>query len=65
MYLHDHVPSQERATLLSFESMAQHFGGMIGLLASGMLAQYLSITWSWVILGLLMILISGWFIVKK
>lgn len=50
-YLHDNVPSKERATVVSFEAISHHVGGAIGLVVSGALAQYGSITCAWVISG--------------
>ncbi len=55
-YLHDNIPSRERATLISFESIAHHGGGMIGLLLSGMLAEYAGIRLTWFMAGLALIL---------
>ena len=55
-YLHDNIPSKERATIDSFESLAHHGGGAIGLLVSGALALWLGIPWTWSILGGFLIL---------
>lgn len=55
VYLHDNIPSKERATIVSFESIAHHGGGMIGLLGSGLLAQYAGIPLTWAISGLLLL----------
>jgi MFS family permease len=54
-YLHDNIPSAERATLISFESIAHHGGGMIGLVLSGLLAQHAGIRITWVIFGSMLI----------
>ncbi len=54
-YLHDNIPSKERATIDSFESLAHHGGGMIGLLVSGALALRLGIPWTWGISGIILI----------
>jgi len=43
--------SKERATLLSMESLSHHVGGMAGLIASGLVAKYLSIPNAWLIFG--------------
>lgn len=51
-YLNHNIPSSERATLISFESLSHHAGGMIGLLVAGMLAQYVSLSGAWVFSGL-------------
>lgn len=54
VYLNDNIPSKERATLISFDSIARHIGGMIGLIASGILAQYASMGTAWIISGTLL-----------
>jgi MFS family permease len=54
-YLHDNIPSDHRATLASLTSTANHVGGIVGLIFCGFLAQYLSITVSWVLSGGIMI----------
>jgi MFS family permease len=55
-YLNSHIPSAERATLLSFDSMGTRLGGMIGLLMSGYLAQSVSIPSAWIISGSILII---------
>lgn len=62
-YLHDNIPSKQRATIESFESLAHHGGGMIGLLLSGFLALKAGIPWTWTVVGT--ILIVATFIVAK
>ena len=54
-YLNDNIPSKERATLISFDSMSHHFGGMVGLLFSGFVAEYISIFTAWVLSGSILI----------
>lgn len=49
--LQHHIPSAERATLSSFGSLAEHFGGSIGLIISGLLAEHVSIYCSWMLSG--------------
>ncbi|MBI4262216.1 MFS transporter [Candidatus Uhrbacteria bacterium] len=61
-YLNKHIPSETRATLISFESMSHHIGGMIGLLASGALAQYYSIPTAWIVSGGFLIVVTLLFI---
>ena len=56
VYLNDNIPSRERATLISFESISHHVGGMIGLLVSGSVAQYVSMDSAWVFSGTILIL---------
>jgi len=57
-YLHDNVPSKERATIVSFESVSHHIGGAAGLLVSGIIAQYASIPWAWTASGSVLFLVA-------
>lgn len=57
-YFNDNIPSKERATLISFQGMAQHIGGMIGLVASGFLAEKFGIPATWVLSGSALIIVS-------
>ena len=57
-YLHDNIPSVDRATLVSFESMYQHAGGALGLFASGCIAKYFGITPAWIVSGTLLVVLS-------
>jgi sugar phosphate permease len=50
-YLNNNIESKERATILSFESIAHHFGGAIGLLLSGLLARSAGIPLTWLVFG--------------
>lgn len=54
-YLNHHIPSEQRATLISFEALSHHVGGMMGLLVAGLLGQYLSMSCAWVVAGLLLV----------
>lgn len=51
-YLNDQLPSSERATVVSFEAIAHHLGGGIGLLVSGWTAAVLGIPVTWMLFGL-------------
>jgi predicted MFS family arabinose efflux permease len=62
-YLHDNISPKHRATTESFSCMAYHFGGMFGLLFSGLIAQQLGIASGWMISGFVLIL-STLFIIK-
>lgn len=53
-YLHENIPSEQRATIESLESSVQKGGGMIGLCVSGFLAQKFGIPFTWMIFGSLM-----------
>lgn len=55
-WLHHNIPSKERATIVSFESISHHLGGMIGLLVSGYLAMRLGLPPTWAIFGSLLML---------
>ncbi len=50
-YLHDNIPSDKRATIVSCDSMSMRLGGVVGLLVSGALAQYFSIPVAWIVSG--------------
>ncbi len=56
-YLHDNIPSKERATIVSFESIAHHAGGAVGLVISGALAEYGSIEFAWIVSGVSLLLV--------
>jgi len=60
VYLNDNIPSRERATLISFESMSHHIGGMVGLLFSGFLAEYASIATAWMLSGGILVASTFW-----
>lgn len=57
-YLNQNISSEQRATLISFQSMAHHVGGAIGLIISGWLAQQYSINLAWIFSGLVLILLT-------
>jgi len=46
-YLQDHIPSDRRATIGSFNSMIGRFGAAIGWLLSGFLGDYIAIPQNW------------------
>lgn len=58
-YLNDQLPSSERATVVSFEAIAHHLGGGVGLLASGWAAVALGIPATWMLFGLALALGSA------
>ena len=62
-YSNSHIPSEVRATVLSFISMIGYFGNFLGLLISGLIAEYYSINASWLFSGLVLIL-SAFLVVK-
>ena len=53
-YLNDQLPSNERATVISFEAISHHVGGGLGLILSGWLALSYGIAWTWVVFGLVL-----------
>lgn len=55
-YLHKRIPSNERATIISFSSIAHHVGGTIGLLVSGLIAQSFGISSAWIVSGLFLLI---------
>lgn len=62
-YLQKRIPSEERATISSFCAIAPHIGGAIGLVLSGLIAEYCSISISWLFSGV--ILVVGSILVAK
>ncbi len=55
VYLNDNIPSKERATLISFESISHHIGGMVGLLVSGFVAEKVDIPTAWILSGTVLV----------
>jgi len=52
-WLNEHIPSEQRATLLSFSSTFQTLGGSVGLLAGGYVADVGGIPIGWQMAGLI------------
>lgn len=50
-YMHDSIDKKDRATIESFQSLANHGGGVAGLLFSGFLGLHFGISWSWGVCG--------------
>lgn len=50
------IPSDKRATILSFDSMVLSLGGIIGLIVSGHLADTYSISFAWMVSGTVLLL---------
>ncbi|MEI6042623.1 MAG: MFS transporter [bacterium] len=57
-FLQDNIPSHARATISSFEAISPHLGGMIGLFASGYVANRFGIPSAWIMSGSLMIILT-------
>jgi len=55
-YLQKRIPSRERATVASFCAIAPHIGGAIGLVVSGVIAQFFGISAAWIIAGISLII---------
>lgn len=56
-YLNKHIPSEQRATVLSFDSMIGKLGSALGLLILGWIAKSHSIQASWLTSGLVLLLL--------
>lgn len=54
-YLHEKIPSRQRATLDSFMALSRNAGAMIGLAATGLLADSTSVATTWLASGMLLI----------
>jgi len=50
-YLQKRIPSRERATIASFCAIAPHIGGVVGLIVSGLIAQFFGISVAWLVSG--------------
>ena len=57
-YINKHIPSEKRATVLSFDSMVCKLGAFFGLLISGLLAKYFSIQIAWLFASIIIFLSS-------
>ena len=64
-WLNMNIPSRQRATLISLANVAKFLGGALGLLASGLLAQYVSIKAAWVSFGGFLIVASLFLFLRK
>lgn len=66
-YINKNIPSgtKERATILSMEGMSHHIGGAVGLVVSGLLANYLSIPITWMIFGAFLFFATSWIYLKQ
>ncbi|TSC60380.1 MAG: mfs-type transporter yxam [Parcubacteria group bacterium LiPW_15] len=56
LHLNNNIPSAERATLISLDSISHHVGGMIGLVASGYVAKHISIGFAWQASGAILVI---------
>lgn len=54
-YLHEKIPSRQRATLDSFMALSKNVGAMIGLATMGLLADYTSIAITWLVSGAILV----------
>ena len=57
-YLNQNIPSESRATLISFQAMAFSVSMGVGLIFSGLMSKYFSIPTMWVILGGVLIILT-------
>ncbi|MEK7122834.1 MAG: MFS transporter [Patescibacteria group bacterium] len=55
-HLHEEIPSRQRATLDSFMALTRSAGAMIGLAATGLLADHTSIATTWFVSGALLVM---------
>lgn len=55
-YLHQIIPAEQRATVISFDSLMANGGGMLGQVGLGYLAQTRSIAFGYVVGGLTTVL---------
>lgn len=64
-YLNKHIPSEQRATVLSFDSMMGKLGGAAGLVIFGWIAKHSSIQLTWLISGALLLLLIPIYLKSK
>jgi len=55
-YLNEHIPSKQRATIISFDAMCFKVGSVFGLLAMGFITKNISISFAWLLSGVILIL---------
>lgn len=65
VYFNNNIPSNERATLLSFQSMSNNIGAMMGLLFSGFFAVSMSIRTTWMLSGGILIVMTLLFVKNR
>lgn len=58
-YMNAHIPSEERASLLSLQALAAHIGMAIGLPISGWIADNYSIRHAWIVSSIFLLVMSG------
>ncbi|RJQ23131.1 MFS transporter [Candidatus Parcubacteria bacterium] len=58
-YMNAHIPSEERASLLSLQALAGHVGMAIGLPISGWIADNYSIRYAWLTSSIFLVIMSG------
>jgi MFS family permease len=56
-YFNQHIPTDKRATIISFDSMIGKAGAFIGLLISGYLATIVSVQNTWIIMAMIFTII--------
>lgn len=64
-YLNSRIPAKYRATILSFDSMYVSAGSFFGLLIGGIIAKYYSISLSWLVSALIIIIFLPYLLFKK
>ncbi|MFH2062219.1 MAG: MFS transporter [Candidatus Beckwithbacteria bacterium] len=64
IYLNRYIPSDKRATLLSFNGMLGRFGAALGLIVFGFLGKAIGFSSTWIISGFLLLTIIPIFYLK-
>ncbi|MBU2067983.1 MAG: MFS transporter [Patescibacteria group bacterium] len=64
-YINKRIPSQQRSTILSFDSMMTMVGSVLGLVVSGWLAKNYSISASWFFSGIVLLIAIPVFLKMK
>lgn len=63
--MNDYIPSEQRATVISFDSMVSHGGSAVGLFASGIVATAYGVPVSWIAAAALLLLAIPFFMKIK
>lgn len=64
-YINKYIPSDKRATLISFNSMAGKIAATLGLVGFGLLADKTSFSYSWLVAGFILLLLIPIYLMTK
>ena len=64
-YINKYIPSDKRATLISFNSMAGKIAAALGLIGFGLLADKTSFSYSWLVAGFILLLLIPIYLITR